>query len=641
MFRSRTLPIELLWLLRYLSISVALFMAVRGVFLGWNWQAFLPLSPQQALHIWVAAAIQDVATVLWVQLPFVGCYVGLLWWRRVWLARLAMFFYHTAHLIGLVLCGASAAYYSFCSRQINFADLQQSTEMRGALGTWGNSFLPIIVILWGFFLAAVWLCGQPLRPGAPTTKAGAWQTLAGLAALFFLGWGGLATRVVRPSSTLYYTSGKHATLAINPVLNVLYTAYLQQTYGELRAYHFLDTTALDAAFTIDRNYTRNLPFGKKNVVIFILETFPRSVLQAGDPHKAVTPFFDSLRRESMVFDNAFSSGLQSNEGFQGIMGSMPVFEGMIYFKSRYLSNKIQGIGSLLTAEGYDTNFFLGFHPNTFSFGEFTTALGIQHYYSEEDCPNYKARYQDWGVPDDQYLQYVAATLSRKPTPFFATVFTTSTHHPYRVPPPYTQRFSLPNQSPHQNAVSYVDFCFQQFFAQAQHTAWFRNTVFLFVADHSKDIQQQSAYERYRISSWLYDPSNPALASTNTTIVQQIDLLPSLLDYIHYPHSFAAFGTSIWDTSRPHYAYMQATEPPYLHQIVSRNYLLTYHAAADSIAGLYATATDPQLTHNLWTTANAAAKKDILPLTQTLKTQLQAFIQRYHTVMRQNTFVVKK
>jgi phosphoglycerol transferase MdoB-like AlkP superfamily enzyme len=651
----------------FFGLHFLLFTAVRSLFFYWNRVVFLPISANETLNTLLAAAIQDVATVLVVQLPFVVLFLLAQTQNRPWILRLSQVLYMLIIAISLFIPAAAAVYYPFCSRQINYTDMQEAANLIGSEQVWNWQNLPFIlgillVILRVARYTATWFSGAEKQPKT------AWIFgLTALASFYFVGIGGFAPRMVRPSSTLYYTSGKYATLATNSVLNVIYTAYLQQNYGELPAYHFLPKATVDSTFSITRNYNKNeglqknegfqknedfhknegfhknKGFHKKNVVIFILETFPRAVLHGNDSikisssAKAFTPFLDSLRRESLVFDNAFSAGLQSNEGFQGIMGSMPVFEGLIYFKSQYLDHKIRGIGTLLHEEGYDTNFFLGFHPNSFSFGEFTTALGIQHYYSELNYPNYQQNYQAWGIPDYPYFQYVANELNTKKTPFFATIFTTSTHHPYVVPPPYTHRFSLKNQTPHQNAVSYTDFALQQFFAKAQATTWFQNTLFLFISDHSKDLDQQSQYERYRICAWLYDPANPTLRGTNHTVFQQIDVVPTVLDYLHYPHAFAAFGTSVWDSFRPHYAYMQSQEPPYLHQIINQKYLLTYCAATDSIMGLYSIATDKNLKNNLLLHKSPENKTNFGQIAQTLKQALQAFIQTYHTKMRDNAF----
>ncbi|PZR02935.1 MAG: hypothetical protein DI539_27190, partial [Flavobacterium psychrophilum] len=208
--------------------------------------------------------------------------------------------------------------------------------------------------------------------------------LAGLFALLIMAVVayGETGRPIMPSTPLLYFSPEYQPLVNNSAATFLYSAIKRQQ--RLSVKNFFTSEQLDSLFTIRRQYPAATPFQKKNVVIFILESFCKEYLDPSSRFRSSTPFMDSLIAHGTWFSNAYGNGDGSNKGLVAILGSLPTFMDEPYYYSAYSHTKFNGIGSILKREGYSTHFFMGASPDHYGFGKFCKMAGIDHYYSEKD-----------------------------------------------------------------------------------------------------------------------------------------------------------------------------------------------------------------------------------------------------------------
>lgn len=362
-----------------------------------------------------------------------------------------------------------------------------------------------------------------------------------LALCFWIARGG-ESRPIVPSTALLHADPAVQPLINNSTLNLFYS-YLR-TSTRLKRKDYFSSPQLDSIYAIRRQYPQQYGLEKKNVVLFMLESFNAGFLTPG-PGKAKTPFFDSLMNKSMICTNAFANGFESVKGILGILGSMPPFLDEPLFLSNYSSVPFRGIGTLLKEEGYNTNFFLGAEYDHFNFAKLCRMVGIDHYYSENDYN--QPRYDDgnWGIYDEYFFSYFADIISKKPQPFFSVLFNISSHPPFAIPPARKKEFTIPGQNPQLNSITYVDDCFARLFERMKNEPWFSNTIFIFSADHAllRDVNDKSRfYKACHIPLFIYDPQQPQ-GTVVTETVQQLDIIPTILDKLGYSKPFMSFGHS--------------------------------------------------------------------------------------------------
>jgi phosphoglycerol transferase MdoB-like AlkP superfamily enzyme len=297
--------------------------------------------------------------------------------------------------------------------------------------------------------------------------------------------------------------------------------------------------------------------GKKNVVLFILESFSKEHSKFYCPevyknHSGFTPFLDSLMQHSYVFTNAFSNGLKSIEALPSIFASIPSYETSFVLLPQSLTT-INGLPRMLAKKGYTTSFFCGAEKNSMGFEAFASQVGISYFYTrknyEKNNPVNKNTVEPlWGVFDMPFYQYMADKLATMPEPFFATVFNLTSHHPFVVPPDYQDK--LPQGfTKVQQPVAYTDKALQKLFARIKNEPWYENTIFIFIADHPSS-ERYSDYAKTPKGStaifyFIYTPSHE-LQGTHTGVTQQLDVMPTLLGLLGNINPYFAFGRDVFN-----------------------------------------------------------------------------------------------
>jgi phosphoglycerol transferase MdoB-like AlkP superfamily enzyme len=459
------------------------------------------------------------------------------------------------------------------------------------------------------------------------------QTLAMLLflALSVLGVrGGIQLKPVGILSASQYAPSQETAVVLNSAFTLI-RSYGQQ--GIKRLSYYTDEKEMTTLFNAQKNYSaldslgKVIPMQKKNVFVIILESFSAEHIgalthQKGNKNSDFTPFLDSLAEKSLVYEG-FANGKRSIEGIPAVLASLPTWMTEDFITSQYSSNKFNSLASILKTEGYNTSFFHGGKNGTMGFDAFCRSAGFDNYYGKNEYPNQADFDGSWGIWDEPYLQYIAQTLNTMQQPFMGAVFTLSSHHPYKVPEKYKNKFRK-GPLEIQEAIMYSDFALRKFFEKVSTMPWFQNTIFVITADHTSEAWQPFYTNRvgqYTIPIIFYQPQN-GLARHQGIVAQQTDIMPTLLDMLHYSKPFIAFGGSL----------LRADEPRFNLSYLNGNYQLIMDGYAwqtdNNISkALYNFEQDSMLAKNLYTNQNSViAKKDKL---------LKAVIQQYNNRMIEN------
>ena len=369
---------------------------------------------------------------------------------------------------------------------------------------------------------------------------------------FIIGYrGGFQLKPITTVNAVEYTSVKYIPILVNTPFTILKTLDVE---GIEPKKYFADDKELAKIYS-PYHKGKKEGFKKLNVFIIALESFSKEYIGGLNGRKVgYTPFLDSLMKESYTFTNAFSDGKKSIEGIPAIVASIPSWSNEPYIFSQYGSNQINSLASLLKKEGYYSAFFHGGDNGTMGFDVFANFAGYDNYYGRKEYNNEKDYDGNWGIWDEEFLQYTANTINKKQQPFFATLFTLTSHHPYNVPDRYKTKFKSGTLEI-EKAISYTDFALSKFFETAKKMPWYNNTLFVLSADHTG--VSEDSYFNNRIGNYsipiIYFMPNSNLKRFDSTTTQHIDIMPSVLDYINYPNPYFAFGTSVFDSTADHFA----------------------------------------------------------------------------------------
>jgi len=432
--------------------------------------------------------------------------------------------------------------------------------------------------------------------------------------------GGLQLIPVGNGNALQVAENKFVPIVLNTPFSIMHSYS-----GKIEEVNFYAEEELPKFFNPVKHYP-NGPMQRKNVVVIMLESFSKEYTGLGG-RKSFTPFLDSLMQHSLVCTNAFANALHSAVGVPAIISGLPSLMNEPFTTSSYGTNKLTSLPELLKQKGYETVFLHGGTNGTMSFDIYAANAGFDTYLGRTEYNNEADYDGNWGIWDEPFLQYTAKKLSGLREPFMASVFTLSSHDPFAVPEKY--KSILPSgELPVQQTIAYTDYSLRKFFETASQQSWFQNTLFVLTADHAAPGSNDPYYASlnmgaYAIPVLFFDPGNPAFARSSDSIFQHIDILPSVLDYLHYEEPFFAFGNSIF---RPAYPRFVVNELSGKYQWYMNDYLLTANGL--EAQGLYHFKTDSLCQHNLFQQQTELAQTQFIPY-------FKAFVQLYRQAVIRN------
>ena len=466
--------------------------------------------------------------------------------------------------------------------------------------------------------------------------------LAATAALIVFGIRGGIGRTVRPitlsNANVYVSSPDDAAFVLNTPFTII------RTIGRVpfAKKNYYSEEELKEIYTPERQYTPADSAKSSNIVIMIVESFGKEYIGAYNPQRgeeSFTPFLDSLITHSKSYCYSYSNGRKSIDGMPSVLSGIPMFVTPFISSSASLNN-ISSVAAELGKAGYSSAFFHGAPNGSMGFQAYAKNAGFQEYYGmTEYCQsplhNGKEDFDGfWAIWDEPFLQFYAEEMNKMREPFATAVFTASSHHPFRIPQEYNDVF-LGGSGEIHKCVQYTDHALQQFFNYACKQPWYNNTLFVITADHTNKCYD----ERYKTSSGIMEvpiiffhpngeaPFEPGIDST--MIAQQIDIMPTVLEYAGYEKPFIAFGKSLISTSAADSYAVNYNNETYSYY--KGDYLLLYDSGNDRAISLYDIRKDVMMKDNIL--GSNGVENEMMR-------ELRAIIQQYMARMTENRLTIE-
>lgn len=289
---------------------------------------------------------------------------------------------------------------------------------------------------------------------------------------------------------------------------------------------------------------------KKNVVLVIMESMSATKMKRyGNLHN-LTPFLDSISNKGYYFENTYTSGIHTFNGIYSTLFSFPSLFRQHPMKSTSMLRH-NGILSTLKGNGYSTIYFTT-HDGQFDNVEgFLKENGCETVISKANYPSEKVK-TTLGVPDDYMFKFSIPILNKlheKNKPFFATFMTASDHGPYYVP----EYFKPKNKDIKKQVVEYADYSLKKFISNCLKQKWFKNTIFVFIADHGAPMD--AIYDMplsYNHTPMIFYA--PYIFKENKSLCKmagQIDVYPTIMGLLKLPYINNTLGIDLFKEKRPY------------------------------------------------------------------------------------------
>lgn len=312
-------------------------------------------------------------------------------------------------------------------------------------------------------------------------------------------------------------------------------------------------------FSIKRKITDSLDTNKKpNVVFILIESMSGSFMSEFGNEEKITPFLDSIANESLFFKNLYATGNRTVRGMEAVTLSIPPTPGQSIVKRPNNAN-LYTISNVFKSKNYQCNFFYGGDGYFDNMNAFYGGNGFDIYdrgrgsilsdaikTTRHNIEDNEVTFENaWGICDEDIYNKmikVADEYHQKNKPFLNFIMTTSNHRPYTYP---NNKIDIPSGTGRNGAVKYSDYALQQMFAKAKNKPWFKNTIFVFVADHcaSSAGKDEIDVKNYQIPAIIYG-QNLIQPQKVTKLCSQIDVFPTLFGQLHWNYTSNFFGTNI-------------------------------------------------------------------------------------------------
>ena len=630
-------------------LAFVLLLVTQLIFFISNHHLFSPVDFGGFMKILWGNIVFGLSTTAMILSPYIVLNVipTSLRWNKIY-KGIAEVFYIIPVFVMLIANMIDAAYYTFTFRRM-------TSEIFGYLGVGGDmgNLIPqflkdywVYLILFIVLIFVLIWCSRRIvlekrmpHPYGTTIFKDSFLSVIVIAIAVLMIRGGFIYKPLRPIDASKYASCDNTSLVLNTPFCIIRT--FGKSSGLEPKQYYADERTLEKVFT-----PVNIPLAasdttavalpdslaatQKNVVIIILESFSEEYVGFLNPdNPGFTPFLDSLAGHSTIYQG-MSNGKRSIEAIPAILAGMPSIMFEPFITSPYATNKIEGLPQVLKRHGYSTSFFHGAYNGSMNFDAFVQSVGVDSYYGKNE---YVAECGDngydgnWGIFDEPFLQFMAKKIGTFQQPFFTSVFTISSHHPYTMPEEHVGQFPK-GKHPILEVVAYSDYSLKQFFAAASKADWYQNTIFIITADHTAppiSPKYSTGYNVYKVPMIIFDPSSDTHIVKNR-IMQQADIMPTVVDMLGINEKTLSFGKSVINPANPEYHISYGSSA---YQLIKDKYYIRYDGTKLEVFDRIA---DPELKNDL-AESDAKAYQPQLNF-------LKAIIQQYNNRMIENRLTIK-
>jgi len=558
-------------------VFLALLTLLRAALLAFNHELVGDTPVRSLLEAFRNGARFDLRLIVYLCLPIA---LALLWpplmrahtWQVAWLTGVASL----VILLGVI----ELNFYQEFQQRLNslvFQYLQEDPKTVASMLWHGFPVLRLLA-LWAALTAVCWLgfswLANHIHTPASSIASEPWLPLPARHALAFLGVTLICVLAARGTlrqgpplrwGDAYTTESLFANqLGLNGVLS-LYTAAKARAAGGHKIHRdtmpLADAQAITRAALVApherlvdtdtaavRRETTPPEVGQlpvKHVVVILMESFAGpfvGALGAQTRNKdAITPRFDQLAQEGLLFRRFFSNGTHTHQGLFASMASFPNLPGFEYLMQMPEGAQgFSGLPQLLSERGYQD---LYVYNGDFAWDNqqgFFRNQGMTRFIGRNDYENPVVSDPTWGVSDQDMFDRAAQELKQfdgsasDTKPFYALLQTLSNHTPYALPDvlpvePVTGHGAL---NPHLTAMRYADWALGRFFDQIRNAPWFDETLFVLIGDHGFGVPAQLTdinLLRFHVPMLMIAPGiRETFGATNDTVGSQVDMVPTIM-----------------------------------------------------------------------------------------------------------------
>lgn len=311
------------------------------------------------------------------------------------------------------------------------------------------------------------------------------------------------------------------------------------------------------------NHQRNPKI--KNLIFILLESFLSSPIDLKVDGKDVTPFLNSLKRDSNIYYNGnmvsdIGCGESGDGQFIYMTGMLPLHYRMTVGKVK--NNVLPSLSKILKSEmGIKYSEIISpTAPNLWQQSEMNVAYGFDNAYWLEDI----VKGQHRSIDDQLIFQFSSRHVDEIKEPFFSLILSLSTHSPYNK---YAgDDFFKGNHSinvlykNYLNSCHFLDSQLKVFFDALKDKGLYDNSLIIVASDHYAHVDMLDMSGRISSHTPLFVINgNVDVNNAWKGEFHQLDLYTTLLDLLAIEYPWKGLGYTLLNPSYTNSVSVEASE----------------------------------------------------------------------------------
>lgn len=307
-----------------------------------------------------------------------------------------------------------------------------------------------------------------------------------LLSMFLLLRGGWQQIPINIASAIYSNNAVSNDLSINP-LYYFSKSYLQYNRSNMEEYmpkvnKEMAARKIKSLYNYPGNHDQYfLSNPRPNVVIIVLEGWSAEAIGCLGPTKGATVHFDRLAKQGVLFTDIYATATTSEIGNTSIFSGYPSLPETSISMQPDKHRKLHAINEDLESWGYHTSYIFSGDLKYGNLNGYFMDHGFDVVKDEADFPS-DLPHGKLNFYDRDLYRFLIKEINRHKKPFMQCAFTGSTHAPYDQPKGKGKHFTGV-EADFMNSMVYADECLGEFMRKCKKYSWYKNTLFVFVADH--------------------------------------------------------------------------------------------------------------------------------------------------------------
>ncbi len=397
-----------------------------------------------------------------------------------------------------------------------------------------------------------------------------WIAIAFLPTVMFLfigARGGVSEIPISQSKSYFSTNNTLNDIAVNSVWNLIFDISKNKDIEKENIFKSMpDAEAkkiVEELHKVKKDTTIHiLKVKKPNIILIILESFSADLIHSLGGKEGITPNFEKLQKDGLLFTHCYSSGNRSQQGMASIFGGFPALPITTLTTVPEKMRKTAVLIPHFNKAGYQTAFYFG---GQLEYGNIKAYMLHNKFSEIYEGKDFYSKYPSGklGVHDEYMLHELVLQNNKKTQPFFSALFTLSSHSPYDQP--IQNKISWGDtEDKFLSSAYYTDYSLGKFFEEAKKQKWYKNTLFILVADHSHNSYRHWAINQkeYRHIPMLFYGEvlkDEYKGYKYTKVCSQTDITKTLLKQLDMNADEFFWSKNLFNPYSPEFAYFELNQ----------------------------------------------------------------------------------